>query len=573
MHSMHVDAFFEYLLDRPNVYWTDIPADQNPVCESGRDGVAAEDDMALRSLLPHIRPRRGKRKPEDEDTNKSPSQRPSMEPPPTGNDLASAHPNAMDAWSARPDARGSVFLFPVSDQLRLTTGIGQPSGPPWVGHNEALQTPMTAYPQSAITPSTRHVFWADEPKSAITPSKTKMNKRHGAKVVSSAWRSGLGGTGKTRGRPRLNRDGNQDGPFSAFPSAGEPTFRVPMPVAPNLALMTSPTALQPPSGPTTPVVNSPTPTGPHPIPNPRPAKRSRLSLQVPERIGGEVRLATPPPPAVTVNGQVPTTVDYRHPQGPSYTNAPTMKLVGPPQAADAAAPAQQSSSGPPPPAPPPPQAAAFSAGQKPGGLLGFGDAAAAAADRTNMDALEGFFLHEILTADWFDASGRPVPPCGADEALAMVQTVVENLLRAADTKEAFLINLAALAGGKVLMSGTTNLRLDRLEEGERANRYRCTWELRLGDIRGLYSMEETVETKRWKKEEEEAGAETAEALERARRESTLGREDDGGGGSAEHWRSKYVAMCEAVKKRDRELAEVRLKVARALREPRGDGKG
>ncbi len=36
---------------------------------------------------------------------------------------------------------------------------------------------------------------------------------------------------------------------------------------------------------------------------PRPAKRSRLSLQVPERVGGEVRLATPPPPVVMVNGE------------------------------------------------------------------------------------------------------------------------------------------------------------------------------------------------------------------------------------------------------------------------------
>lgn len=493
-----------------------------------------------------------------------------------GDDLASAHPDAMGgAWSAHPDARGSVFLFPVSDPLRLTAGIGQPSAPPWIGQNDALQTPMTAYPQSAITPSTRQAFWADEPKSAITPSRAKMNKRHGAKVVSSAWRSGLGGTGKTRGRPRLNRDCNQDGPFSAFPISEVPTFKIaasttPMqsqsstarPLqqmltsdGPNLTLMASPTAIQPPSAPTTPVVNPPTPTGPHPAQNPRPAKRSRLSLQVPERIGGEVRLATPPP-VVTVNGQAPTTVDHRHLQYPSSTNTPTMKLVRPPQAATAAAAAatlQRSFGGQAPPAQA--ETAALQTG------LHFGDPT----DRTNVDALEGFFAHEILTADWFDAAGKPTPPCGADEAQAIVDTVVENLLRAADNKDAFLINLAALAGGKILMS-TTNLRIDRLEEGGRANRYRLSWELRLGSIRGLYSMEESVETGRWRKGEHQSG-------ERARRESTLGRDAEEAEAEAEHWRNKYVAMCEAVKKRDRELAEVRLKVVRALKEPRGDGKG
>lgn len=583
---MHVDAFFEYLLDRPNAYWTDIPADQNPVSECGRDGVAAEDDMALRSLLPHIRPRRGRRKPEDDELSKSPSQRPSMEPPPMGDELASAHPNAMSAWSAHPDARGSVFLFPVSDPLRLNTGMGQASGPPWTNPGDTLQTPMTAYPQSAITPSTKQAFWADEPKSAITPSKARINKRHGAKVVSSAWRSGLGGTGKTRGRPRLNRDGNQDGPFSAFPSSEVPTFKIPLPVVPEqdqnqnnraarphqagptsgppaLTLVTSPTIIQPPSVPTTPTVNSPTPTGPQLSQNPRPAKRSRLSLQVPERVGGEVRLATPPP-VVMVNGQAPITVVYHNLQGTSSssstipsTNGPTLASPAPPPSTTFTQTTGPSIPQPPPPPPPPPPT---QPAQQTGGIR-FEDPT----DRTNMDALEGFFAHEILTADWTDAAGLPLPPCGPDEAWAIIDTIIENLLRAASTKDAFLINLAALAGGKMLMS-TTNLRIARLEEGGAVNRYRCTWELRLGDIKGVYSMEESVECSRWKKGTADAEAEEG----REGRESTVGREEDKeGGGGAEHWQKKYLDMCEAVRKRDKELAAVRLKVAQALKEPRG----
>lgn len=561
---MHVDAFFEYLLDRPNAYWTEIPYDQNPAGLPDRDGVAPEDDMALRSLLPQIRPRRGRRKPEDDDLSKSPSQRPSMEPPPMGDELASAHPNNMGAWSAHPDARGSVFLFPTVDPLRLNTGMGQPPAQPWLSQSDTLQTPLTAYPHSAITPSTRQIFWADEPKSAITPSKGKLHKRHGAKVVSSAWRSGLGGTGKTRGRPRINRDGNQDGPFSAFPASDIPTFKMPFPVPPiqtgnnearshptlatsgppALTLVTSPVAIQSPSAPTTPIVNSPTPIDPQLYQNqnynPRPAKRSRLSLQVPERVGGEVRLATPPPPAVTINGQTPRTADHHKFQRPS----PTQQGLNRPSHTTAPAVTTQSIGFPPLPQPPAAQSG-----------IRFEDHS----DRTNKDELEGFFAHELLTADWFDASGKAIPPCDPDEAWAILNSIIENLLREASTRDAFLINLAALAGAKILMS-TTKVKMTRLEEGEEVNRYRCSWELRLGDIRGVYSMEETVECRRWKKDVDKgAGGQGREG-----RESTVGREE---GGDAEHWQRKYVDMCEAVGKKDRELAEMRLKVVQALKEP------
>lgn len=78
-------------------------------------------------------------------------------------------------------------------------------------------------------------------------------------------------------------------------------------------------------------------------------------------------------------------------------------------------------------------------------------------------------------------------------------------------------------------------------------------------------MEESVECARWKKTSAEADAEEG----REGRESTVGREEEDGQGGAEHWQKKYLDMCEAVKKRDRELAEVRLKVVQALKEPRG----
>ncbi|CAI4211846.1 unnamed protein product [Parascedosporium putredinis] len=79
MHSMHVDAFFEYLMGRPHhPYWSEVTPDP-ALSEQGKDGVAPEDDMALRALLPHIRPKRGRKR--EADGGRSPSQRPRLETP------------------------------------------------------------------------------------------------------------------------------------------------------------------------------------------------------------------------------------------------------------------------------------------------------------------------------------------------------------------------------------------------------------------------------------------------------------------------------------------------------------
>ncbi|KAK3392262.1 ARS binding protein 2-domain-containing protein, partial [Sordaria brevicollis] len=341
MHSMHIDSFFEYLVGREHEYWVDIPSTAIPINEIERDGVRAEDDMALRALLPHIRPKRGRRKPGEEDV---------QSPLPTGGEPWSAHPAAQ---------RGSVFTF---DNTRL--GVpGQ--GAPW-GGNDGGQTPMTAYPQSAITPSTRTNFWSDEPRSAITPSGTKpksLSRRHGAKVVSSAWRTG-GATGRVRGRPPINRQLNSDGPFSAFPASsdsphyGKHTF--PNNPPPSSTPILPPPRPNPPAGgavqtPTS-ATAQPSPTvreAPAPPASGRPAKRTRLSLQVPERVGTEVRLATPPllapapapaPPTLMVNGQ------------PSASNPSNTTIPLPtPNPLPIPIPNPPSSLPPPPPQPPYPQ--------------------------------------------------------------------------------------------------------------------------------------------------------------------------------------------------------------------------
>ncbi len=553
MHSMHVDAFFEYLIGRQSPYWTEIPSEHTPIAELERDGVAAEDDMALRALLPQIKPRRGRRKPEDEETGKSPPPRPSPQPDEYG---VGGRPE-MEPWTAQPDGRGSVFLFPpVPDPSRLN-----PSAPTWA--SDIVQTPMTAYPipQSAITPSTRNAFWADEPKSAITPSKARSaSRRHGAKVVSSAWRSGgIGTSGKARGRPPINRGANAEGPFSAFPTSDGPVFRFPSPTpekgtAPSNSTNVSannpvPAALAPSASPQVPAAAAApqaaaaaSPQNLSPIQEsapPRPAKRSRLSLQVPERVGGEVRLATPPlpvepvvTPVVMVNGQ---TTDPR----PDARNLPFS--AGPVSAICTQSPAS------------------FIGAFLPAGTATPGEQCVFShdpADRTNMDEIEALFVSNILRADWYDAKGKRIPACGVDEAWAFSQRVIENLLKSATTKEAFLVNLSALAGGKLLMA-KGSLRITRFEDLPDRTRYQSNWQLRFGGIVGNWAMEETVMHDTWKKPKEgQAGAAP----------SSVTTNGTGGPPQADHWEKKYKELAATLQQRDEEMMRLRAKIMESIRD-------
>lgn len=352
MHSMHVDAFFEYLLGNSHPYWTEIPSDPNPIREGGRDGVAAEDDMALRSLLPHIRPRRGRKRPDDESSSRSPSQKPKMEP---GNDQNNPNATAsgvdqqqLDLWAAvQPAARSGTNFFAQDQFTRMDMDLAAPG--PQAGETFG-QTPITAQSYTTMTPATAGAYWpeqAGEPKPSTTPTKPKTNRRHGAKVVSSAWRSGgPGGSGKIRGRPPLNRQTSQThsqgeaastSSFSSFPSTQSAS---PSPAFMHTSIHQSPhmmdTVLQQHSM-MTPRLHNPAAnlastqhrqqgtgetqhfynmTGQSNAAtqsrNLRHTK-SRLSLQVPERTGAEVRLATPHGqqhvPEMMVNGAMTTAGD------------------------------------------------------------------------------------------------------------------------------------------------------------------------------------------------------------------------------------------------------------------------
>ncbi|KAF4926494.1 ARS-binding protein 2 [Colletotrichum viniferum] len=528
MHSMHVDAFFEYLMDHPHPYWTEIPDDPTPVCEAGRDGVMAEDDMALRALLPHIKPRRGRKRPEDDDLAKSPSQRARIDSPPIGN----GYRENLGSWSAHPDGRAT---FGCSDPLKLSANTASASG--WPQAPDAAQTPLSAYPQgpmSAITPSTnRNAFWGEaEPRSAITPSKPKgSHRRHGAKVVSSAWRSGgPGASGKTRGRPPMNK-ANVDGPFVAFPAEG-PAYKKPSPENKSVETPITPAAS---------ITQNTPPDMPQDyylprIPQmPRPAKPS-ISLQVPDRPGGAVRLATPPPPVVMVNGDLPDA-------GALQTTAPAVEL--PPGSGDNGLTqppvdlrAQETA----------PDVLPAVKGNEPPPLsndipVGMFENME---DRTNIEAVLGYFTEETANGEWVDQDNNPIERCSMAEASALVHTTVERMWQTAPNQDAFLINLAALAGGRALMT-TSKLKVKREMEYEDRATYSCAWEFRMGSIRGNYNMVQTVMYNRWKKTEEEKDRD------KPAEKATIGGVIEPESG----WEQKYRDLLAVSERRDKELQDLR----------------
>ncbi|KAI9681744.1 MAG: hypothetical protein M1829_000489 [Trizodia sp. TS-e1964] len=331
MHAMHVDAFFEYCMGRPHSYYTQIPSPHSPPIEHGRDGVAVEEDLALRALHPESRPKRGRRKTEEKenesDRGSSPAKRPHLDTS-ISSDLenygpnqaalfpssalpSTAHPDDMDRfvdhldpWTAAsaitPSSLGSS-----SHSQTHTPASALPGGQHFRWRlNSRENTPSTPHPHSAITPSmSDHIDSAfGEPHSAITPSserKSRSRRRHGP-AVSSAWPSSVNPTtGKLRGRPPNNRS-MRDGPFSTFPV--NPHGREGPAHDMGSNALPTPISTRSDDQGLKHQFQFPPYTVPDNAANTQQfhAKRSGLHLQVPHREGGVVRLATP---TLLVNGQ------------------------------------------------------------------------------------------------------------------------------------------------------------------------------------------------------------------------------------------------------------------------------
>ncbi|KXT07076.1 hypothetical protein AC578_2403 [Pseudocercospora eumusae] len=298
MRAMHIDSFFEYLLGKQHAYFTDIPPPSDPYPASGRDGVMAEEDLAIRALDPSFRPKRGRRRnseTEQEETADSESANKHSKliesaavfsANPMSALPMSAHPDSYhDPWAVASavtpqsfapwTARAASSAVPASTNADLRWQLGQSHAPGTPHPMSAVSTSMSAHIDAAFD---------GEPKSAVTPSSRK-RRRHGP-AVSSAWPSTSAPGAKPRGRPPASRN-TQDGPFNTFPanpgsdkkSAGglleerQPSVEQASPQMPQPGFQSSGEG--------------------------RPA---RLSLQVPQHTGGPViRLATPP--ALQVNGE------------------------------------------------------------------------------------------------------------------------------------------------------------------------------------------------------------------------------------------------------------------------------
>ena len=302
MRALHVDAFSDYLLGKAHSYFTDIPNPTDPYPPNGRDGVTAEEDLAIRALDPSFRPKRGRRRNSDAEQEAAEmeaiaSAKRARMTDEAGEQFNNSQVTGTTPFSARPGH--------VDDPWAVASAVTPETFAPWASKRNATQSMSSAGPSqlrwqingSAQTPLTPHPLTAhpgsmndsiesafeNEPKSAITPS-TRKRRKHGP-AVSSAWPSSNGFGAKPRGRPPASRS-TQVGPYSTFPadpandkSSGSTSIA---PVASmDSGSVSTEQALQLPS------------------PGDAVSKRARLSLQVPAHTGGPVRLATPPRVLVT----------------------------------------------------------------------------------------------------------------------------------------------------------------------------------------------------------------------------------------------------------------------------------
>jgi ARS binding protein 2 len=322
MRAMHIDAFFEFCLAKPHRYYTELPSAAANASEEGRDGVPLEEDLALRALMPEWRPKRGRKKNEGKDSevtaDQPPAKRPHLESHQSaiedeGLGLHSAiFPGSAAPWTAYPDeinteAWTMASAIPQGQNMPPTANRNIFSGRSGLEFQRwRRELSPSGYPRSAITLNHRQPeAVVNEPQSAITPSssktKSRSRRRHGP-AVSSAWGSkGNAVSGKQRGRPPAQKT-THDEPHSAIPAAVKTNGHASHTSDPPEDQATHPAiTLQPHSQ----------------ASQPSQARPNKLQLQVPERLGGPVRLATPPLVLINGTGHLRrSSADYfRNPEG------------------------------------------------------------------------------------------------------------------------------------------------------------------------------------------------------------------------------------------------------------------
>ena len=175
-------------------------------------------------------------------------------------------------------------------------------------------------------------------------------------------------------------------------------------------------------------------------------------------------------------------------------------------------------------------------------------------DRTNVDALLAFLMRTTQEGEWFDADDNPAEPPSMDEAVALVNSLLQPMLRTSTSTQAFLTNLGSLAGAQALMGSRP--RYFRMPDGNGCYNYRFEWEYRFGHLRGSSHMTQSVPRSMW------------ERPARVEDGSVNGAGVGGGALSAEQWKQKYHALLGEMKKRDQELSDLRGKIISSVREDR-----
>jgi len=489
---MHVDAFFEFLLKKSHPYYTKVPPADGPQPQS-RDGVPTEEDLALRALLPETRPKRGRRKNEDRDDvsmSRSPAQRPRLASPTLSEDFELAR-------SAIVPGVTSSILHSFDDRSipwSAVDGSGQSSAFHWPPAENDLLTPHTAYPQSAITPTIAHTWGVSQSQSAITPH-SRPRRKHGP-AVSSAWSSSS--AGKLRGRPPSNRN-VQDGPFSTFP-ANPPATKPSQSVKETVSHIFTHDITRD--------ENTSIPA--------QSAKSNRLSLslQVPQRQGGEVRLATPPP-VVIVNDHDDLSGAIVREQFPQHDGSVKgAKTMGASETHKI--PAHTSTLTP---EVHPPRLSRMEMLRSPHDP-----------DTTNVQLAENHIVAEILTARWISSTNNDgsaettveVEKCSLEEARQIAKHFIIMIKKQAFSEEMFLLNLTSVIGGGLLSGRITMERVSTGDQESHTTTYKLTRDVRFGSFRETFVVEIGVPQQKETRVDEDAD----------------GEKDD--------WKQKYIELKQAI---------------------------
>ncbi|KAI9742431.1 MAG: hypothetical protein M1818_003965 [Claussenomyces sp. TS43310] len=492
MHAMHVDAFFEYLLDKPHVYWTQIPAPGSALSESGRDGVPPEEDLALRALFPETRPKRGRRKADEKEKDNvidgqfsQPSaQRVRLHSPPASEVSAIASfslPNNVAATEAgiqrRFDPQDHSW-DPADDQVSNArySELSNSATPAWSGNDGAWQTDRlkkqngqaserhseTADVRSAAVPTSKCPFNFDyvaQSGSAITSTTGRSRRQHDS-AVASAWPANSSiPPGKPRGKPPSNRD-VADGSYSTFTvysNSGAEQASKPQNYSQSIEAGAANNPDRSINGPQHASISFADSISQQSAK----AQSSESYRQESERAGMPARQTGPPSNAQS-NGQSKETTrdECRISTSRAFTTEGRLVSAREPEE-----------------------------------------------DRTNIDKIELACTRLMLSAKWYDVSGNPTEACTVADAIKISKWIFVEANKESTNKEIFLLSIAALAGAPVLL---TKLEVARMSKNVGETNFMVRWTMKFGAIEGSFTKtvgileEDQVENDA--REEREAGA-------------------------------------------------------------------